>query len=169
MKSLKVMALLGLLAAGSAYANPKHIITGSTSSSLIFAQTYSNSDDYEVTFNATAGYDYVLEKNLMAGAEANLSFFDGGSFVQLAVGPGYNFSNDIANSYYASLKVGFSSLHIDRADTETNAVILAEGGKRFKINESVSYAPSLRISKELGSDSRDPSFSVDILRFALLF
>lgn len=171
MNWLKMSLLSLLMISGAALAkDTAHIISAQSSSSLLFSKTSSYSDDYEATFTLGTGYDYAFAGGFQLGATAAAAVYSGGSSFSLAVGPGYNFSsNDIENSFFVAFKGGFVTYHFDAQDSDTTAFLSLDMAKRFKIAENISYVPGLNVTKELGDDARDPSFSFEIVRFSLLF
>lgn len=161
------LAILLSLAATTTFAAQTDIVTGSTNANLVLAQD--SKDDYQATFNVGMGYDHVFNTGLQIGGTLLGSFGDDYSTFTALVGPGYNLTpNDIANSFNADVKIGFVRSSINgHAETEFAATI--QGGKRFKLAESVSYAPGVEISKIFADNAKDPSFTFNIFKFAFLF
>lgn len=146
-----------------------HIVSASSRSALDFNESYDN-DGYDAVFSASLAYDYALPNGLQFGGGLGTVIDSGTSSWILGFGPGYNFSKDnIENSVFVAAKVGVVSTHYNENDTDTNAFISAEVGKRFKVLDNVSYVPGFYIQKVLGDNTPDPSFSFEILRLSLIF
>jgi hypothetical protein len=175
MKSFKALALsltltTLLMSAPKAHAEAAHILSASTSSSLLMTKDSSWSDDYNTYFSLDLGYDYAFDSGLQLGGTFGTQIYSGGSVFSIAMGPGYNFNKDIKNSFFVALNLGVITIHhSDYNSSDTSMYATFEAGKRFKILENVSYTPGLRVEKLLKSDSPDPTFSLDIVKFSLLF
>lgn len=172
MRNFKLVILSLFIFSGITATNAQantHILTGSTSSSFLFDKSSSWSDDYDATFSLGVGYDYALTNGFQLGGQVGVNIFSGGSVMTLAIGPGYNFNTDIANSFFVSAKVGYSRVHIDAAMTDDDTFFLLKAGKRFKILENVSYVPGLQIQKVVGDNAPDPSFTIELFNFSILF
>lgn len=174
MKSFKIFALSLLISAltfsvSKAHAEAAHILSGSTSSSLIASQSSPWSDDYEFTFGLGVGYDYAFDNGFQLGGIFGAQLFSGGSTFTVAAGPGYNFNKDIKNSFFVAFNFGVVTEHTDALSSETDTFITLGVGKRFSILENISYVPGLKIEKELKSNSNDPSFILEVVRFSILF
>lgn len=159
--------LLSLFAATTSFAAPlSDVLTGSTNANLVLAQ---ENDEYKASFNTTFGYDHVYATGLQVGATIGGSFGDDYSFFTALVGPGYSFSpEDIGNSFNVDVKVGFVRATVF-SHTETEFAATVQGGKRFKLAESVSYAPGIEVSKIFADNAKDPSITFNIFKFAFLF
>lgn len=172
MKLFKILTLSLLISSFTALAAAHadtHIVSGSASSSLLFSKSSAWSNDYEASFSIGTGYDYALTNGFQVGGLAGLQIFSGGTYMTLAVGPGFNFSSDIANSFFTALYFGYTRLHVNNSVSDDGTFLLLKAGKRFKLFENVSYVPGLSISKTLGANEPDPSFSLDIFNFSILF
>ena len=165
---MKIFSILvSLIVATSAFAAPSDIVSGSAGANVVVAQNAN--DDYKAQLNVAFGYDHVFAQGYQVGGLLAGSFNQDDNVFAALVGPGYNFSpEDIGNSFNVDVKVGFIRSSINnREETEFAAVV--QGGKRFKLSESVSYAPGLEVSKIFADDSKDPTFTVNIFKFAFLF
>ncbi|MEA9356646.1 hypothetical protein SHI21_10540 [Bacteriovorax sp. PP10] len=160
--------LVSLFAATTSFAAPlSDVLTGSTNANLVLAQD--SNDDYKASFNAAFGYDHVYANGLQVGATIGGSFSDDYNTFTALVGPGYNCSpEDIGNSFNADVKVGFVRTNIGN-HTETEFAATVQGGKRFKLAESVSYAPGIEVSKIFADNAKDPTITFNIFKFAFLF
>ena len=158
--------LFSLLVATNVFAAPSDIVSGSTGSNVEISKDLD--DKYSPTLNINFEYDHAFEQGLQVGALAMGSFDDDNNAFAFLVGPGYNLNpQDLANSFYATLKIGFVRADIfGYSDTEFAGQI--EGGKRFKLAESVSYSPGLVISKTF-ADDMDAVFTVNLFKFSFLF
>jgi hypothetical protein len=146
-----------------------HIVSASASNSSVIVYDSTNKGDYKAQFGLTTSYDHAFAHGFQFGGDFQTSFYSGGHSFTLVAGPGYNFTpNDIENSYFASIKFGVTSTKFD-SETETNAVAVLTGAKRFKLMEHVSYVPGVRIQKIFGTDTPDPMFSFDLLKISIIF
>lgn len=158
--------LLSLFTATS-FAAHSDVLTGSTNANLVLAQDAT--DDYKASFNVTSGYDHVYANGLQVGATLGGSFSDDYNTFSALVGPGYSFNpEDIGNSFNADVKVGFVRTNIGN-HTETEFAATVQGGKRFKLADSVSYAPGVEVSKIFADNAKDPTITFNIFKFAFLF
>lgn len=159
--------LVSLMVATSAFAAPSDIVTGSAGANVVVAQNAK--DDYKAELNVAFGYDHVLAQGFQIGGNIAGSFNDDVNTFSALVGPGYNFNpEDIANSFNVDVKVGFVRASVAN-QTETEFAATIQGGKRFKLAESVSYAPGVEVSKIFADGAKDPTFTVNIFKFAFLF
>jgi hypothetical protein len=159
---------LALMSSAAFAKDSGHIITGSSSSSVNFSEsTYGNG--YDTDFNLGVGYDYAFSGGLQVGGFLGSSIFSGGSVWSLSVGPTYNFNADIESSFYAGAKLGVISYHFDRRNSDEDTFAMVEFGKRFKLMENVSYSPAINVSKNLESNSADPSFSLALFQLSVIF
>jgi len=170
MNLLKLSVFSVLILSSSLYAKDSaHIVTGSSQSSSNVSKNTTYDDGYDVDFSLSVGYDYAFTGGLQLGGTFGSSVYSGGSSWLISAGPGYNFSSDIENSFFAALKFGVVTYHIDSSMSDTTTYVSAEIAKRFKLMENVSYVPGIVVSKELGSNSNDPVFSIEYFRLSLVF
>nr|BDT28192.1 hypothetical protein BHI3_16580 [Bacteriovorax sp. HI3] len=158
--------LASLLVATTAFAAPSDIVSGSTNSNLFFSK---NSDDkYEASLYLATEYDHAFENGLQVGGLLEGAFTDDDNAFTFLVGPGYNMNaQDLGNSFYGTVKAGFTRVSIN-GDKNTEFTARAEFGKRFKLSESVSYAPGVAVT-HVFADETDPTFQVNIFKFSFLF
>lgn len=166
-KLILVLSLLLALSFQAAVADT-HILSGSTSSAIVIDQ-YNASSDYDTTLGLGVGYDYAMANGFQLGGTLSASLFDGGSIVGISAGPGYNFSSDIANSFFLAFNIGHRRLHIDSSITTDETFLSLRGAKRFKLTENVSFVPGVRAEKIIDDNAPDPSFIVDLFNFSILF
>lgn len=159
--------LLSFFAATTSFAAHSDVLTGSTNANLVLSQD--SKDDYKATFNAAFGYDHVFVNGLQVGSTIEGSFGDDYSTFTALVGPGYSCSpEDIGNSFNVDVKVGFVRASIGN-HTETEFAATVQGGKRFKLADSVSYAPGVEVSKIFADNAKDPTITFNVFKFAFLF
>lgn len=165
MKSLLAIVVL-LFSLNSFAKSSADIFTGGTSSSLLFSKDVNNS--YEASFNLALGYDHAFESGLQLGTTLSTTIFSSMTSVTVLVGPGYNFSpTDLENSFYVDLKAGANGYDW-YGTTSYDAMAAVLFGKRFKLAENISYSPSISVT-HVFQEENDPTFSVNIARFSLLF
>lgn len=159
--------LVSLFVATNAFAAPSDIVSGSTGANIVMAKD--SNDDYKPTFNVAFEMDHVFDGGLQVGGLLGGSFNDDDNVFSFLVGPGYNLNaQDIANSFYATAKIGFVRADVS-GDANTEFAALVEGGKRFKLSESVSYSPGLVVTKVFADENDDAVFTVNIFKFSFLF
>ena len=147
--------------------NSADIFTGSSSANLLF--TKAQYEDYKASFVGTIGYDHVFSQGIQLGTVGAAVIGDGYKSITILVGPGYNLNaNDLENSFYMSFMMGVDRISYG-SYTHSDFVVQADGGKRFKIANGITYSPGVTISKVTGPNSDDPAISINIFKFSLLF
>lgn len=165
-----MLSFISVLGVTEAVKADTHIVSGSATSSVLLSESSSSwSDSYEATFGLGVGYDYAFTNGFQLGGETSVGIYDGGSLISLAVGPGYNFNSDIANSFFVKINLGYTKMHIDSFIDSDNTFLTLQVAKRFKLNESISFVPGIQVLKVLETDSPKPSISIDLFNFSLLF
>jgi hypothetical protein len=165
----KIITILTLFCSLQAFAKTEgHIITGGTNAG-IFAYTPTAYSDYEVYLSANGGYGYFMKNGFQFSLTSVLTLQSGTDILSLAMGPTYNFdAKKVEESYFVSALLGATFFNY-KSGSDTTPLIILEGGKRFLMTENVSYVPSVAMSKELDSNSADPTFSFNLVRFSFFF
>lgn len=158
--------LASLFVATTAFAAPSDIVSGSTNANLLFSKN--SNDKYEASFNLSTEYDHAFDNGLQVGGLLAGEFTDDTNAFTALIGPGFNLNaQDLANSFYGTVKVGFSRISVN-SERNTEFTARAEAGKRFKLSESVSYAPGVAVT-HVFVDNADPIFELNIFKFSFLF
>lgn len=171
MKILSIVVInLFLIIYTQTYASSDlHIVSMSNTVANLQFDESTFSDGYETTLAGAVGYDYAFKHGFQFGGNLSFSIFSGGSLWVVGLGPTYNFNEEIENSFFIGMKGGLVNYHIDRAMGYEDSFVSAEFGKRFKVFEHISYTPDIAIMKILDENSADPTFTINILKFSILF
>lgn len=167
MKKLFVLLAFSSLF-GNVYAkNSADIFSGSTSSLFLFSQSASQS--YRTSFWAATAYDHAFSSGLQIGMTATASMQSESNIFSLTAGPAYNFNaDDLENSFFVGIQGGGVSTNYTSYHS-FDSIVAAEIGKRFKLAEGICYSPGFSASKALGPNSNDPTYSINIFKFSVLF
>lgn len=148
-------------------------------------------------------YHYIFSSRFMLGAELRYSYensenknSDGSKETEelksstLALSVGYNFNEDLFNSWWVKAALGGGSLEVESKDTtatpqKTESEIgvgffTIEAGKRFSFEswglKNFSYSPSIAFTSASYDEDADDSgldsstsFQINILKFDILF
>lgn len=191
---------------------PKHIITiGSDGLGLSSAVTMTKTDKDKIGLkdqdssisSLKLNYNYIFSNRVMLGAELNynnekieIKYVSGDKETDetttstIAVSVGYNFNEDLFNSWWVKGSLGTGSINSETKETgndpektETDYSInffSIAGGKRFNLDswglKNFSYSPSVVVtSATLGDDADDygiessTSVQLNVLAFDILF
>lgn len=165
----KIFTLFVLILSLNAFCKTEgHTITGGTNAG-IYAYTPTAYSDYEMYLSLNGGYGYFMKNGFQFSLTTVLTLQSGTDILSLAMGPTYNFDpKKVEDSYFVSTLLGATFLNYETG-SDTTPLIILEAGKRFLLAENVSYVPSMALSKELDSNSADPTFSFNLIRFSFFF
>jgi hypothetical protein len=132
------------------------------------AMTFTDSNMYA---GLTAGYNYSVHLNWQLGLFHSFSINHQTDytnyFIGASVGPTFNLSEDLTNSFFIRTTVGISygrSTYYSDTTFGVDALV----GKRFAIFQSVYYTPSIGVHRSFGI-GRHTEFNFNVLALSALF
>lgn len=145
-----------------------HELVTSFSNGGFTSQKPCSNCDSVTDFGASVSYLHFLKDNIQIGGEFGLSnnnkYGSSNTFIDLAGVASYNFQEDLSNSFYSKVGLGFFTLRKITNDTEMKIGFFAGAGKRFQWLPNINYSPEFRIFKK---GSLDPEFDLYLLNFGI--
>ena len=149
--------------AAMAETTPMWEINGGALSQLNFA---SAGDTSTTTFSINASAGYWLGNGFQLSMGFALQTSSGATAFVPTVGATYNFGGTkLQDDFFVSPQVGLSVVSISDASS-TNLMYGVVAGKRFQINESIAYVPSIAFVG-VTSDPSATTFAITPLSFSL--
>jgi hypothetical protein len=90
------------------------------------------------------------------------------SLYKFAGGLVYSFSEEVAKSYYLRAEAGISILSFSN-NSQSYFTWTAQAGKRFRVNQNISYSPTLAFEMISTLPMNSMSLSIVPVQFSLLF
>lgn len=128
--------------------------------------------DQDVSFSANLGYSWLwkgmLEDNIQATAKLETIITDPLTSVGLQVGPTFNYKfgeTTLTNAAFATATAGIAFSDV-AAGTNTEFAYTVTVGKRFRINDFVTWKPTANLGKGSQFGTEDTTFLIVPLQFS---